>query len=282
MQTLSIELPDDVLATLHKGPDQLAQEMRVAAVVKWYELGEVSQGKAAEIAGLTRSGFIDALSRYEVSPFQYTEKELTEELESFGNGKARMGFLESVQLKTARSRQSSALTQLSRKDQLLLLMFLMRHYRLYRKSKYRKFRHKSKRPGEAFLEERQILVDYLSLFSTEALKCYLIERLYFTLDIKFPVPILSQIYGLVSLLFKPDEILEKVLIEQAILVQETQHQVSDSTVGAPQAQSETQQHPWMEFSGMYKDNPLFKDVLTEIDQCREQIDNEASQNSKQA
>jgi transposase len=44
--------------------------MRVAAAVKWYELGEVSQGKAAEMAGLSRSGFIEALSRYKVSVWQ--------------------------------------------------------------------------------------------------------------------------------------------------------------------------------------------------------------------
>lgn len=54
--------------------------MRVAAAVKWYELGRFSQGRAAEIAGLSRSGFIDALSRYKVSPFQYTAEELAEEL----------------------------------------------------------------------------------------------------------------------------------------------------------------------------------------------------------
>jgi predicted HTH domain antitoxin len=54
--------------------------MRIAAAVKWYELGRFSQGRAAEIAGLTRAGFIDALSRYKVSPFQYSTEELAEEL----------------------------------------------------------------------------------------------------------------------------------------------------------------------------------------------------------
>ncbi|MFZ4625665.1 MAG: UPF0175 family protein [Rhodoferax sp.] len=48
--------------------------------MKWYELGRLSQGRAAEIAGLTRAGFINALSRYQVSPFQYTADELAEEL----------------------------------------------------------------------------------------------------------------------------------------------------------------------------------------------------------
>ena len=45
-----------------------------------YELGRALQGKAAEIAGLSRAAFITALSRYQVSPFQYTADELREEL----------------------------------------------------------------------------------------------------------------------------------------------------------------------------------------------------------
>jgi predicted HTH domain antitoxin len=43
-------------------------------------LGYISQGKAAEIAGLTRADFINALSRFKVSPFQYTPEELRSEL----------------------------------------------------------------------------------------------------------------------------------------------------------------------------------------------------------
>ena len=54
--------------------------MRIAAAVKWYEVGALSQGKAAEIAGVSRAEFIDALSRFKVSPFQYTAEELAEEL----------------------------------------------------------------------------------------------------------------------------------------------------------------------------------------------------------
>jgi predicted HTH domain antitoxin len=54
--------------------------MRIAAAVKWYELGKISQGKAAEIAGLSRAAFIDALSRFQVSPFQYSAEELAEEV----------------------------------------------------------------------------------------------------------------------------------------------------------------------------------------------------------
>lgn len=80
MTQLTMQIPESAFATLHQAPDEFAQEMRVAAAVKWYEQGRVSQGRAAEIAGLTRAAFIDALSRYQVSPFQYTAEELQEEM----------------------------------------------------------------------------------------------------------------------------------------------------------------------------------------------------------
>lgn len=80
MTQLTLQMPEAAFATLHRAPNEFTQEMRVAAAVKWYELGQVSQGRAAEIAGLTRAGFIDALARYRVSPFQYTVEELAEEM----------------------------------------------------------------------------------------------------------------------------------------------------------------------------------------------------------
>jgi predicted HTH domain antitoxin len=80
MQTISIDLPDAAFAALRKAPDEFVREMRIAAAVKWYELGELSQGKAAEVAGLTRAEFIDALARFKVSPLQYSAEELAEEI----------------------------------------------------------------------------------------------------------------------------------------------------------------------------------------------------------
>jgi predicted HTH domain antitoxin len=80
MTQLTLDMPESAFASLHQAPKEFAQEMRIAAAVKWYELGRFSQGRAAEIAGLTRAAFIDALSRYKVSPFQYTEEDLAEEL----------------------------------------------------------------------------------------------------------------------------------------------------------------------------------------------------------
>ncbi len=74
-QILKIEVPDNVLLGLQKEPEQLAAEMRVAAAVKWYEMALLTQGRAAELAGLSRAAFINELSRYGVSPFQETAEE---------------------------------------------------------------------------------------------------------------------------------------------------------------------------------------------------------------
>jgi predicted HTH domain antitoxin len=77
---LTLELPRDVFSALRQEPEQFLREMRLAAAVKWYETQQVSQAKAAEIAGISRAEFLAALSRFGVSPFQVTAEELIQEL----------------------------------------------------------------------------------------------------------------------------------------------------------------------------------------------------------
>lgn len=79
MVKVRFEVPEGVLASLRKDPESFGKELRLAAAVMWYGRKMVSQGRAAEIAGLSRSEFIDALSRYGVTPFQCEADELVEE-----------------------------------------------------------------------------------------------------------------------------------------------------------------------------------------------------------
>ena len=72
---VAIEFPDDVFTGFAQEPEQVARELRVAAAIKWYEIGRLSQGKAAEVAGLSRAQFVTELSRFGVSPLQETAAE---------------------------------------------------------------------------------------------------------------------------------------------------------------------------------------------------------------
>lgn len=80
MATLTMEIPETVFSALNVDPQEFARQMRIAAAIKWYELGKISQNKGAEIAGLTRADFIDALSAAKVSPLQITPEQLRKEL----------------------------------------------------------------------------------------------------------------------------------------------------------------------------------------------------------
>jgi predicted HTH domain antitoxin len=80
MQSITLELPEDVFSTLRRSPDEFAREMRLAAAIHWYSRGEISQEKAAEIAGLDRTDFLMTLSERHIDAFPVDMKELEEEL----------------------------------------------------------------------------------------------------------------------------------------------------------------------------------------------------------
>jgi hypothetical protein len=65
--TVTIELPEGFPAGIGGTPEAFAREFRLAAAIEWYREGKISQGKAAEVAGLGRWEFIEALGRAKVN-----------------------------------------------------------------------------------------------------------------------------------------------------------------------------------------------------------------------
>jgi len=73
---ITLDLPEDAFSSLRQAPDDCAAELRLAACAKWYEFGGISQAKAAEISGLSRAAFIDALRACHVPAIQGYAKDV--------------------------------------------------------------------------------------------------------------------------------------------------------------------------------------------------------------
>lgn len=69
MNTLTIASDYDLLLSLKRSPEEFAHEARLLLAVKLYELGRVTSGHAAQLAGIPRAAFLLELGKFGVSPF---------------------------------------------------------------------------------------------------------------------------------------------------------------------------------------------------------------------
>jgi predicted HTH domain antitoxin len=79
MCNVSLAIPDEFVDALQLSPDQLAMELRLAAAVKLFEVGRLSSGAAAGLAGLPRPVFLAKLADYGVDTFRLDAEQLAEE-----------------------------------------------------------------------------------------------------------------------------------------------------------------------------------------------------------
>jgi len=70
VSTITVECPDEVLLSLKEQPAEAAKEFRIAAAMKLFELGKLTSGRAAQLAGLSRVEFLETAGRYRVRAFQ--------------------------------------------------------------------------------------------------------------------------------------------------------------------------------------------------------------------
>lgn len=78
-RVISINYPESLAFSLKMENHEFMNEMKTISLVKLYELGKISSGKAAQLLNISRVDFLELLRKYKVSCFH---EGLENELES--------------------------------------------------------------------------------------------------------------------------------------------------------------------------------------------------------
>lgn len=80
MKKIELTLPEDIFFALNEKPEELLKDMKTFAAIKFFEMGKLSLGKAAELAGIDKIDFMKLLSEHKISVYNYPPEELEEDL----------------------------------------------------------------------------------------------------------------------------------------------------------------------------------------------------------
>ncbi|MCI0390255.1 MAG: UPF0175 family protein [Acidobacteria bacterium] len=80
MNEITVTISQEALAALKLSPEEASEAIRLAAAIKFYEMGRLSSGAAAVLAGIPRTVFLSKLADYGVPTFRQTGEELQEDL----------------------------------------------------------------------------------------------------------------------------------------------------------------------------------------------------------
>ncbi len=82
MTQLTLTVPSDLPLLFKMSDDDFAREMQMVLAVKLFDMGKLTSGKAAELAGISRVLFLHLLERYGVAAINLDAKEAKHEVEA--------------------------------------------------------------------------------------------------------------------------------------------------------------------------------------------------------
>ncbi|MEM4188761.1 MAG: UPF0175 family protein [Candidatus Hadarchaeum sp.] len=82
MPELTLKIPPDFPSILKMSEADFAREAQILLAVKLFELGKLSSGKAAQLAGMSRVHFLSILSQYQVPAINLQAEEIDFEIEA--------------------------------------------------------------------------------------------------------------------------------------------------------------------------------------------------------
>jgi len=77
---VTVDIPRGSLSITRERPEEFARSLRIAAAMKWYELGRISQSKAAELIGCSRLELFHHFQEYGVPAVQISTGDLEREI----------------------------------------------------------------------------------------------------------------------------------------------------------------------------------------------------------
>jgi predicted HTH domain antitoxin len=88
MAELTVQYPDDLLLASGQPRAVVEEQLRFELAVRLFEVGRLSMGKAAEVAGLSKPRFGEELGRLKIPTINLDDAEIEAELSAFlGNNR---------------------------------------------------------------------------------------------------------------------------------------------------------------------------------------------------
>src|SRR5436305_3125441 len=79
-RSVTVDLPDEVFHRRSWDPQEIAEEMLILWLLEEVRSRRLGFGKAAELAGLPQARFLLLMGKHGITPFDYDESELAQEL----------------------------------------------------------------------------------------------------------------------------------------------------------------------------------------------------------